>query len=214
MPRRRAAYRRVTPLASRRETQRRAAMAVLSLVAVVGGLGRGVVCVRRPEPAARDRVAQRRPGGAATRPGRTSPRSSGPGIDLVATTSREALDLLTEAYAALDDRRAGQRSSPADDRAAARAEVDAGLDRLYGVVPVDLATLFTSPGRRAKASTSARWSWARTARRSSSTQRRRRSTGSTCRRKQGVGVFREGTKAAGSDRRRAEAPGASAGATC
>ena len=39
LPRRKPAYRRVTPLASRRETQRRAAIALLALVVVVGGLG-------------------------------------------------------------------------------------------------------------------------------------------------------------------------------
>jgi hypothetical protein len=42
MPRRRPAYRRVTPLASRRETQRRAAVAALALITVVGGLGLAV----------------------------------------------------------------------------------------------------------------------------------------------------------------------------
>src|SRR6476469_6753260 len=42
MPRRKPADRRVTPLASRRETQRRAALALLALVVVVGGLGLGV----------------------------------------------------------------------------------------------------------------------------------------------------------------------------
>ena len=42
MPRRKPAYRRVTPLATRRETQRRAAMAALALIIVVGGLGLAV----------------------------------------------------------------------------------------------------------------------------------------------------------------------------
>ena len=42
LPRRKPAYRRVTPLASRRETQRRAALAILALVLVVGGLGLAV----------------------------------------------------------------------------------------------------------------------------------------------------------------------------
>ena len=42
MPHRKPAYRRVTPLASRRETQRRAALAILTLVIVVGGLGLAV----------------------------------------------------------------------------------------------------------------------------------------------------------------------------
>src|SRR5690242_6975550 len=39
MPRRKPAYRRVTPLSTRRETQRRAALAILALVILVGGLG-------------------------------------------------------------------------------------------------------------------------------------------------------------------------------
>ena len=38
LPRRRTAYRRVTPAAAKRETQRRAAVAVLALVVVSGGL--------------------------------------------------------------------------------------------------------------------------------------------------------------------------------
>ena len=42
LPRRRPAYRRVTPLASRRETQRRAAVALLAFLVVFGGLGLGV----------------------------------------------------------------------------------------------------------------------------------------------------------------------------
>ncbi|MDH4143395.1 MAG: hypothetical protein OEV61_12365, partial [Chloroflexota bacterium] len=42
MPRRKPAYRRVTPLASRREAQRRAALAALALITVVGGLGLAV----------------------------------------------------------------------------------------------------------------------------------------------------------------------------
>ena len=74
MPQRKPAYRRVTPLASRRETQRRAALAILALVIVVGGLGLRRVRVRRPGPAARDQLDQRRPGGASTPPRRTSPR--------------------------------------------------------------------------------------------------------------------------------------------
>src|SRR5690349_6642352 len=42
LPRRRPAYRRVTPLASRRETQRRAAIALIALLVVVGGLAMSV----------------------------------------------------------------------------------------------------------------------------------------------------------------------------
>ena len=58
--RRKPAYRRVTPLASRRETQRRAAVAALALIVVVGLLGLGVSASRRPwRVTGRYRVAER-----------------------------------------------------------------------------------------------------------------------------------------------------------
>ena len=71
MPRRKPAYRRVTPLASRRETQRRAALAILALVVVVGGLGFARLCLRREHAAAGHQLGQRRPEGA--RPGAGRP---------------------------------------------------------------------------------------------------------------------------------------------
>ena len=75
MPRRKPAYRRVTPLASRRETQRRAALAILALVVVVGGLGLGGLRVRRAGQAAGHQLGQRRAGGARQGARRTWPRS-------------------------------------------------------------------------------------------------------------------------------------------
>jgi hypothetical protein len=141
MPQRKPAYRRVTPLASRRETQRRAALAVLALVVVVGGLGIGVYAfggTGSPEEAissvnagqqaiaaARDDLAQ----------------VSGPGIDLIADDPDQALQLLTDAY------RQVQLAEAANVAASVvgplRQETVAGLDRLYGVIPIRSEPVFT-----------------------------------------------------------------------
>ena len=124
MPRRKPAYRRVTPLASRRETQRRAALA-------------------RPRPGRRGRRARprrlrlRRQHAATGASARSTPASrrstrrkadlakvTGPGIDLVDRRPEPGAQLLTDAYQQLDaaerptsarrsSRRCGRRSSPA-----------------------------------------------------------------------------------------------------
>ena len=140
MPRRKPAYRRVTPLASRRETQRRAAVAALALITVVGGLGLGVYVfggTGTPEAISSLNVGQ-----AALDSARESlDRVSGPGIDLVEDDPETALTLLTEAYEQLD--LAEDADVGAQVLAPLRAEVVAGLDRLYGVVPVSNSELFT-----------------------------------------------------------------------
>jgi len=141
MPQRKPAYRRVTPLASRRETQRRAALAVLALVVVIVGLGLGVYAFggngdpgeaissvnagQRAIDAAREDLA----------------RVSGPGIDLVADDPDQALDLLTDAYRQVQ---AAEAANVAETVVGPlRQKAIAGLDRLYGVVPVASETLFT-----------------------------------------------------------------------
>ena len=142
MPRRKPAYRRVTPLASRRETQRRAAVAALALVAVVGGLGLAVYAFGGTGPAAGDQLGQRRPGRARQGHGEPAPRCPGPGIDLVADDPEQG-----QGPADRGLRRSSTR--PRRPRSAAgsidplRAKVVAGLDRLYGVVPVASTDLFT-----------------------------------------------------------------------
>jgi hypothetical protein len=126
MPRRRPAYRRVTPLATRRETQRRAAVALLAFLVVVGGLGIGVFAFGgQPPPEAISSVTA---GQRALDTARASlAKVKGPGIDLVANDPPQALRLLTEAYQQLD----------------VAAQAVAGLDTLYGVVPVASSALFT-----------------------------------------------------------------------
>jgi hypothetical protein len=140
MPRRRQAYRRITPLASRRETQRRAALAILALVIVVGGLGLAVYAFsgNTPEQA----ISSVNAGQAALDKARANlAKVTGPGIDLVADDRDQALDLLTEAYEQLDV--AAQSNVSATVIDPLRAETVSGLDRLYGVVPVASTDLYT-----------------------------------------------------------------------
>ena len=141
LPRRKPAYRRVTPLASRRETQRRAAVALLAFLVVFGGLGLGVWAFagtgtgteaissintgQRALEIARENLAQ----------------VSGAGIDLVEADRPRAQGLLTEAYEQLEvARRNGIRAATVDPL---RERALEGLDRLYGVVPVATTRMYT-----------------------------------------------------------------------
>ena len=157
MPRRRPAYRRVTPLASRRETQRRAALAVLALVIVVGGLGLAVYAFGGNAP--QQAISSANAGQKALDSARADlAKVSGPGVDLVADDPKHALDVLTHAYSQLETAEEA-KVNPAV-IAPLRSEVVAGLDRLYGVVPVGSATavhLHIRP-RAPPRSTSRRWS--------------------------------------------------------
>jgi hypothetical protein len=141
MPQRKPAYRRVTPLASRRETQRRAALAALALIAVVGGLGLAVYVFGgngTPEAAISSVTAGQRAIDTATA---DLAKVTGPGIDLVADDPQQALQLLTDAYNQLDAATAASVSDAVV--TPLRQRTLAGLDRLYGVVPVKSSTLFT-----------------------------------------------------------------------
>ncbi|HET7676484.1 MAG TPA: hypothetical protein VFK38_01375 [Candidatus Limnocylindrales bacterium] len=143
LPRRRTRYRRVTPLASRRETQRRAAVAVLALLGVVTGLAVVAWLLGGALSAPTDRVieganlGERALAAARERVGQVF----GDGADLVASDQRRALALLREAWQELDTaERAGIRPSQL---AALRAEVAAGLDRIYRISPVDSSVLYS-----------------------------------------------------------------------
>ena len=141
MPRRKPAYRRITPLASRRETQRRAALAVLALVGVVLALGLGVYAFGGSAPP-EEAIAPVNAGQAAMDAAREDlARVSGPGIDLVADDPKLASELLTDAYRQLDAAEAANVSASAI--APLRDQTIKALDRLYGVVPVRSETLFT-----------------------------------------------------------------------
>jgi hypothetical protein len=142
MPQRKPAYRRVTPLASRRETQRRAALAVLALVVVVGGLGIGVYAFGGTGGSPEEAISSVNAGQRAIETARDDlAQVSGPGIDLIADDPDQALELLTDAY------RQVQLAEAANVAASVvgplRQRTVAGLDRLYGVVPVRQETVFT-----------------------------------------------------------------------
>jgi hypothetical protein len=140
MPRRRPAYRRVTPLASRRETQRRAAVAFLALITVVGGLGLAVYAFGGTGQ--QQAISSVNAGQAAIDKVRANlALVSGPGIDLVTDDPGKAKDLLTEAYTQLQAAEAAKVSARTVDPL--REQVVAGLDHLYGVVPVAATDLFT-----------------------------------------------------------------------
>ncbi len=140
LPERNTAYRRVTPLASRREAQRRAAVALLAFVLVVGGLGVGVFLAASGTPRAPLRSVS------AAQAALDLARADiakvwGPGVDLVVRDREEAERLLTEAYAELD--KAEDAGISTVTVAGLRSRVVAGLDQLYGVVDVDPAVLFS-----------------------------------------------------------------------
>jgi hypothetical protein len=139
LPRRRPAYRRVTPLASRRETQRRAAIALIALLVVVGGLELSVWAFggQRQQQAISSVNAGR---DALDKAKADLALVSGQGIDLIADDRDEALRLLTEAYEQLDKAKAAKISDREIDPV--RADVVDGLDRLFGMVDVTSTDLF------------------------------------------------------------------------
>ncbi len=139
MPRRKPAYRRVTPLASRRETQRRAAVAFIALLVVVGGLVMSVWAFggQRPQEAISSLNAGQ---DAMTRASANLAQVIGPGIDLIEDDRDKALELLSAAYADLEKAEDARVSARVIDPV--RSQVVAGLDRLYGVVEVASTPLF------------------------------------------------------------------------
>ena len=123
MPRRKQALRRVTPLSSRRETQRRAAVAILALVVVVGGLGLGVYAFGGNTT--QGAISSVNAGQKALDQARADlAKVSGSGIDLVTDEPDKALDLLTDAHDQLDARGKGQCQ-----RGRGRAAAEAGRCR-------------------------------------------------------------------------------------
>jgi hypothetical protein len=139
LPRRRPAYRRVTPLASRRETQRRAAIALIALLVVVGGLAMSVWAFggQRQQQAISSVNAGR---DALDKAKADLALVTGPGIDLITDDRDEALRLLTEAYQQLDKARVAKISDR--EIAPVRDDVVAGLDRLFGMVDVTSSDVF------------------------------------------------------------------------
>jgi len=143
MPARSAAARRITPMGARRETQQRAAVAVLALVAVAGLLGIGVSLLGSRQPPG-PVVASAEVGQLALEQARKNlDRVFGPGVDLVGNDPETAEQLLADTLAQLD--RAKTAGINAATIAPLRARAVVGLDRLYGMVEVTAIDLFTFP---------------------------------------------------------------------
>ena len=143
MPTRSRGPRRVTPMGTRRETQRRAAVAVLVLVGVTGSLGLAVSLLgARPAPG--PAIASAEIGQQALDQARKNlDRVFGPGVNLVANDPKTAEKLLTDTVDQLDIAKsagiAAAVLTPLRNRAVA------GLDQLYGVVEVTPIDTFTFP---------------------------------------------------------------------
>jgi hypothetical protein len=132
LPTRSAPRRRVKTVTSRVETQRRAAMAILALVAVGAILATGVWVAGGSGRSPRGSLTAAQNALDAIRTDLA--KVSGPGIDLIRDDRRQAIELLTDAYRQLDV--AAQGGAPSATLAPLRATVMKGLERLYSVVPV------------------------------------------------------------------------------
>ncbi len=146
LPHRRTAYRRVTPAAARRETQRRAAMAVLAFVVVLSVLGTAVWAFGGGGKGT-GALASMAAGEAALRTIRTNlGEVFAPGVDLVEGDPRKAYDLLSAAWTAIDAAEAA--NVPPVTLDALRTQTRNGLDRLYQVAPVGAATILSFAGAK------------------------------------------------------------------
>jgi hypothetical protein len=123
--------------------QRRAAMALLSFVVVVGVLGAGVFVLAGGRPEG-NVISSIEAGQQALEDARTDlQRVSGPGIDLVANDPTKADRLLRDAIAKLDlAATAGIAHTTLDP---IRVDVVAALDRLYKMVDVIDTPIFSFP---------------------------------------------------------------------
>jgi hypothetical protein len=143
LPSRGVPRRRVTPLSARREMQRRAAVALLSLVVVVGGLGAAVFVLGGRQPLGSAIATLDSAQGALDLARRDINRVLGPGIDLVANDPPQAQRLLNEALTAIDT--ASRGGIPATTTGPIRTQIVAAFDRLYKMSDVASRPVFSFP---------------------------------------------------------------------
>jgi hypothetical protein len=131
----------VTPAAAKRETQRRAAMAILAFVLVMVTLGGALYTFGGGTgTTALSSVAA---GNAALQTINDNlDQVTGPGVDLVVGDPQRAYQLLSAAWDGLTVAQAA--NVPATTLNPLRAETIAGLDRLFRVVPVGAATILST----------------------------------------------------------------------
>ncbi len=143
LPRRGPRYRRVTPAATRRETQRRAAVAVLAFVAVAAALGVGLWIVGGPGGSPIDEVTAGEKALAAVREDLRLVYQNG--SNLVVDDPQKAEQLLADAYGQLA--LAAKNGVPVTTLGPLRAQVVGGLDDIFGVVEVAPRTAFSFAGQ-------------------------------------------------------------------
>ena len=143
LPRRGPRYRRVTPAATRRESQRRAAVAVLAFVAIAAALGVGLWVVGGPGGGAIDEVTAGEKALAAAREDLRLVFANG--SNLVLDDPGKAEELLVDAHELLAV--AAANGVPATTLRPLRVRVLGGLDDLYGVVDVVPQTAFSFAGQ-------------------------------------------------------------------
>jgi hypothetical protein len=144
LPRRGPRYRRVTPAATRRESQRRAAVAVLAFVAIVATLGIVLWVVGGSDSG--QVINDVTAGEKALELARDDLRLVfHNGADLVVDDPAKAEELLRDAQARLDE--AAANGVPPTTLNPLRREVIAGLDDLYRVVDVAPRTAFSFEGQ-------------------------------------------------------------------
>jgi hypothetical protein len=143
LPRRGTRYRRVTPATTRRESQRRAAVAVLAFVAIAATLGVTLWVAGGPGGTPIDEITAGEKALAAVKEDLRLVFHNG--SNLVVDDRQKAEELLTDAYAQLAT--ASQSGVPASTLTPLEEEVVAGLDAIYGVVPVAPQTAFSFAGQ-------------------------------------------------------------------
>ena len=145
LPHRRTSYRRVTPVAAKREMQRRAAVAILAFVVVAAGLG--AVIYSFGGGGAPGSVQNLTAGEAALRTIRANlGQVFAPGVNLVVDEPAQAHDLLMAAYQAIGA--AAAANVPASTLDPLRAQTTQGLDALFHVVPVGAAKVLSFAGSK------------------------------------------------------------------
>ncbi len=143
LPNRSLPARRVTPMPTRREMQRRAAVAVLVFIGVAGVLGIAISVLGSHQPSG-PIIASVEAGQQALAAARADlDRVSGPGVDLVTNDPKKAETLLKDALEQLKSAEAA--GIPLLATQPLRTRAVAFLDRLYGMVDIAPNSLFTFP---------------------------------------------------------------------
>jgi hypothetical protein len=140
LPQRRTTYRRITPVASRRETQRRAAMALLAFLGVVAVLGVTLWYWGGPLRGSEDPAPRITEGEQAYGAARQKADQVFGSANMLSNDRADARRLLKEAWADLD--RAAEAGVDAAAVGELRGRLAPGLDQLYSTYRATAAPIF------------------------------------------------------------------------